>query len=243
MVIIQPGLVSRFIILMRHTGTLKIQLLLAALLAASQQTAADEPNINFDELAAGRYWELLYPYGGWTLYCGYRFEQDRKIDANRTVTIEHIYPTSRILKHLGCDSRMQCREAKNELFTQMEADMHNLYPVWHALVTYRYQLEFGEVPGEEWRTADCDIEWQGGVLEPRPLARGNIARSLLYMNLRYGVELSPEMIEMLSQWHRDDPPSNQEIDRNNKIETLQGVRNPFIDNPSLIKDAGELGSD
>ena len=228
---------------MRVITKIKIHLLMASLLLVPGPVVVLGSEVDFDSLAESTFWEVLYPYGGWTLYCGYRFDQDRKIDESRSVTIEHIFPTSGMLKKLGCDSRKQCRESGNKLFLQMEADMHNLYPVWHALVTYRYGQEFGVVPGEDWRSDDCDIEWQGGVLEPRPLARGNIARSLLYMNLRYGLDLAPEIIEMLGQWHRDDPPSNQEIDRNNKIESIQGVRNPFIDNPALLENKAEPGSD
>ena len=115
----------------------------------------------------------------------------------------------------------------------MEADMHNMYPVWNALVTYRNGFQYGEIQGEEWRFDDCDIEWQGGVLEPRSVARGNIARALLYMYKQYGLKLEPETIRMLVRWNSEDPPSNQEVERNNKIESIQGNRNPFIDDPSM----------
>ena len=194
---------------------------------------ADNQVNNYDYIASQVFWDELYPYGGWTLYCGYRFEHDRKTKDAKSVSIEHIYPTARMIEQLHCGSRMQCRKSGDKRFARMEADMHNMYPVWNALVTYRNGFQFGEIPGEDWRFDDCDIEWQGGVLEPRSVARGNIARALLYMYKQYGLKLEPGEIKMLIRWNREDPPSNQEVERNNVIESVQGTRNPFIDNPSL----------
>ncbi|MEE8233859.1 MAG: endonuclease, partial [Gammaproteobacteria bacterium] len=34
-------------------------------------------------------------------------------------------------------------------------------------------------------------------------------------------------------WNKEDPPSDQEKVRNDKIEKIQGRRNPYIDDPSL----------
>jgi len=40
---------------------------------------------------------------------------------------------------------------------------------------------------------------------------------------------------LLMKWHRQDPVSQKEIDRNNAIQTKQGNRNPFIDYPCLAE--------
>lgn len=42
-------------------------------------------------------------------------------------------------------------------------------------------------------------------------------------------------IALLLKWHRQDPVSQREIDRNNGIESTQGNRNPFIDYPILAE--------
>ena len=42
-------------------------------------------------------------------------------------------------------------------------------------------------------------------------------------------------IALLLKWHRQDPVSQKEIDRNNGIESTQGNRNPFIDYPILAE--------
>ena len=55
----------------------------------------------------------------------------------------------------------------------------------------------------------------------------------------YGPEnnygLTPYGVAMLIKWHRQDPVSQKEIDRNNAIQLTQGNRNPFIDYPYLAE--------
>lgn len=207
-------------------------LVISYFILACTPVYGDAPVPDFDRIVSQIFWSELYPFGGWTLYCGYRFEHDRKIKGAKSVTIEHIYPTSEMIKQLHCGSRMQCLDSGNKLYARMEADMHNMYPVWSDLVTYRNGSRFGNIDGEHWRFEDCDIEWQGGVLEPRPVARGNIARAMMYMHERYGLKLEPEMLKLMVQWSSEDPPSNQEVERNRQIEAMQGNRNPFIDDPA-----------
>ncbi len=42
-------------------------------------------------------------------------------------------------------------------------------------------------------------------------------------------------LALLLKWHRNDPVSQKEIDRNNGIQATQGNRNPFIDHPELAE--------
>lgn len=42
-------------------------------------------------------------------------------------------------------------------------------------------------------------------------------------------------LALLLKWHRNDPVSQKEIDRNNGIQATQGNRNPFIDYPELAE--------
>lgn len=50
---------------------------------------------------------------------------------------------------------------------------------------------------------------------------------------KYG--LTSYGIALLLKWHREDPVSQREIDRNNGIQATQGNRNPFIDYPILAE--------
>ncbi|MCG8378125.1 MAG: endonuclease [Proteobacteria bacterium] len=207
--------------------------LLFGVLNTSQ--AVSLPVETFDEIAVNTFWNELYANGGWSLYCGYQFGRTDDQSDGRYFVIEHIYPVSWMLKHMKCNSRRQCRLSDKSRYTKMEADMHNLYPVWQEVDVIRRDTIYGMVEGEDWRYENCDFERRSGVTEPRPIARGNIARAIFYMHSQYGVPIDNKMLQSLKGWNRDDPPSKQEMLRNNLIEELQGNRNPYIDNPALAE--------
>ena len=196
---------------------------------------SEVPSINnYDEISENIFWNDLYPGGGWSLYCGYHFENSLGVNEDYLFVIEHIYPVSRMLGFLNCESRRQCRLKKNSKFIRMEADMQNLYPVWQDANVARRNMTYGIIEGEDWRFENCDFERSLKFIEPRPLARGNISRSLLYMHTKYGLPLEKSMIDQLKRWNKEDLPSKQEKSRNNRIEEIQGVRNPYVDDPTLV---------
>jgi endonuclease I len=45
--------------------------------------------------------------------------------------------------------------------------------------------------------------------------------------------LTKKAVVLLMKWHREDPVSQKEIDRNNAVYSIQENRNPFIDYPGL----------
>lgn len=77
--------------------------------------------------------------------------------------------------------------------------------------------------------------------------RGDVARSVLYIAVRYnGLEVvngfpattgNGELGDLatLLDWHRNDPPDDYELNRNNIVYTWQFNRNPFIDLPNLVE--------
>jgi len=89
----------------------------------------------------------------------------------------------------------------------------------------------GDVGSGNWYPGD---EW-----------RGDVARIMMYMYVRYGDRCLPElnavgakqgstdMLQILLQWNADDPVSQIEDNRNNQLALSYGNRNPFIDNPYL----------
>jgi deoxyribonuclease-1 len=62
--------------------------------------------------------------------------------------------------------------------------------------------------------------------------RSENARSLFYTHVEYGLDLKG-MLPMLKRWNTAAPPKAQEQSRNNQIETLEGVRNRFIDDHTV----------
>ncbi len=78
--------------------------------------------------------------------------------------------------------------------------------------------------------------------------KGDVARSVLYLAVRYnGLEVvddptpNPYVVGQLGdlatilEWHRNDPPDDFEMNRNNIIYNWQFNRNPFIDHPNLVE--------
>lgn len=93
---------------------------------------------------------------------------------------------------------------------------------------------------------------QGGLWTPRPSERGDLARAMFYLAVRYdGSDAGTVDLELgdmpnasqavfgnlktLLQWHLDDPVSSEERRRNDLIhDNYQGNRNPFVDRPEFV---------
>jgi endonuclease I len=99
----------------------------------------------------------------------------------------------------------------------------------------------------------------GNVFEPIDEFKGDIARMLFYFATRYennfddsswdnpnasqndprdgsrGRFYEQWFIDLLVNWHLQDPVSQREIDRNNAIYNYQNNANPFIDNPQYVQ--------
>ncbi|CAM1343678.1 endonuclease [Tenacibaculum amylolyticum] len=125
------------------------------------------------------------------------------------------------------------------------ADAHHLRPADPAQNSDRSNFPFAESEGlttsgkvnDGWFPGD---EW-----------KGDVARMMMYMYVRYGDQCLPstvgvgsklntpdEMIDLFLKWNAEDPVSQFEDNRNtyhgNTANAYaQGNRNPFIDNPNL----------
>jgi endonuclease I len=88
------------------------------------------------------------------------------------------------------------------------------------------------------------------VFEPDDAYKGDFARTYFYMvtcyqnlNWRYTYmvdqntypTLKPWAIQLLMTWHRQDPVSAKETNRNEAVFKIQNNRNPFIDYPELAE--------
>ncbi|CAL2077000.1 endonuclease [Tenacibaculum sp. 190524A05c] len=120
------------------------------------------------------------------------------------------------------------------------ADAHNLRPCDAQRNSSRSNRKFAAGSG-----TPSYITAQGHWF-PGDEWKGDVARMMMYMYLRYGnqtlptnvgvgnaVVTDPNMIDLFLQWNAEDPVSDLEKQRNPVLETEQGNRNPFIDNPAL----------
>lgn len=128
-------------------------------------------------------------------------------------------------------------------------DIHHLRPEDASVNSTRGNLDFdnggepvGEAPGSRY---DEDS------FEPRDQVKGDVARMILYMTVRYeggegfadlepndqvGNGSAPAMgrLSVLKQWNEADPPDAFEKARNEAIFGIQKNRNPFIDHPEWV---------
>lgn len=133
-----------------------------------------------------------------------------------------------------------------------KTDLHHVFPTDGYVNNIRGNYPFGEVSNPDWSQTDCGKRgpntvsgYTGTVFEPVDEYKGDIARALMYVSVRYyGLDnswgtsgmtnksdIKDWAIAMLLQWHHDDPVSDKETARNNAVYGIQHNRNPFVDNP------------
>lgn len=198
---------------LRHCRSAGI--LTAALLSSTSVGATDTPA-----------WEDVYPDGGATLYCQEPFTPE-----SRNIRAGEIYPLSTVLNNFGCLTSRQC--ADNPEFLKLAADLHNIYPVSRQEDLDRRGTRFSDLP-EDSRLDDCGYRKSFQSFEPPDHAKGNVARTMLYMHTHHQLPLRGH-VQMYQRWHELDPVDDEEQRRNILIKALQGNSNPFIDNPDLLR--------
>lgn len=126
----------------------------------------------------------------------------------QTFNTEHVYPQSLL-------------ESEDAV-----TDLHHLRTCDATVNSNRLNYPFvdgsgaNQLIGETWYPGD---DW-----------RGDVARMIMYLNIRYGETFTKVgSIDLFLAWNIADPVSAFEEQRNNVIYAAQGNRNPFIDNPYL----------
>ncbi|ACU07602.1 hypothetical protein FIC_01152 [Flavobacteriaceae bacterium 3519-10] len=149
----------------------------------------------------------------------------RSRSANGSWNREHVYAKSKGTPNLGTSGP--------------GADGHHLRPSDVTLNSTRGSLLFDDGTGA------MAYKTSRGGWYPGDEWKGDVARILMYMYVRYNVRCLPLNITMnpstysqdfpdiLLKWNIEDPVSPFEITRNNVVAQTQKNRNPFIDNPYL----------
>ncbi len=142
----------------------------------------------------------------------------------------------------------------------MKSDIHHLFPTYSNWNSTRSNYPYGDIDDDltaKWMldddqqstipTSNIDdySEYYNGMFEPREDHKGNVARAIFYFYTMYPTQAGDMSqvadIETLYAWHLADPVDAKEMARNDKIETYQGNRNPYIDFPDLVEEAWNLG--
>jgi endonuclease I len=139
-------------------------------------------------------------------------------------------------------------------------DLNHLFPTDALANTKRGSHPFGEVSG--------GVDWSSGgstlgdnadgvtVFEPRDIHKGNVARAMLYFEIRYGGNLSEEEHSgmmgderraMFLGWHQGDLPTDVDVARTEVISAYMGAGNPLVACDGLTEllvaeQLGETGS-
>ena len=123
---------------------------------------------------------------------------------------------------------------QSKLGTASASDVHNLKPADPDTNEYRGNSPFGD---DGIRTTHGYVQG-GSFYFPGDQDKGDIARIILYMDIRWGLDITTNGIGSLNtflQWHIEDPVDDFERNRNNVIYSHQLNRNPFIDHPELVE--------
>lgn len=167
---------------------------------------------------------------------------------------EHSYPQSWM--PTVNDGNFQSRPEYSDYHMIVPANQNNVNGI-------RSNYPLGVVATPTYTYLGCKLGFDANgnkVFEPRDADKGDAARCILYQTICYtGVAYSgapntdatyggswslPQTISnnvnyaqdqyVLKMWHYQDPVDNFEIARNDYVDSLQGNRNPFIDNMEYV---------
>ena len=158
--------------------------------------------------------------------------QDGFIDKGG-MNVEHVWPQSFFKDQLP-----------------MRADVHHLMATFIHPNGVRGSLPFCAVSGSGQYHNKDGAKGDQSCFEPPDETKGRVARALLYFVTRYydksitngsfSEEFWNEKLDLILGWNRDFPPTREERSRNDRVQSFQGNRNPFVDDPGL---ADRIGRD
>lgn len=145
----------------------------------------------------------------------------------------------------------------------MKSDAFHVYPTDGKVNGQRSNFPYGECAGGTTLPSSNGVRalgrlgtstfpgYSGKVFEPDDDYKGDFARTYFYMAAAYKDKISGWSSDMLAgnsypayktwavnlllKWHRQDPVSKKETDRNDAVYKHQRNRNPFIDHPELAE--------
>ncbi len=160
-------------------------------------------------------------------------------------------------EHTFCDSWLGAASPQR-------SDAHHIIPTDGYVNNRRSSFPHGKVLSVSWTSSngsklgssDPATGYSGTVFEPIDEFKGDFARMYFYVATRYEDKIAGWVnngsaslilagnsypayktwfLNLMLQWHSQDPVSAKEINRNNAIYSYQHNRNPFIDNPDFAE--------
>lgn len=126
----------------------------------------------------------------------------------QTFNTEHVYPQSLI-------------------GNTAKGDLHHLRSCLTSINSSRGNDPFSDSSSSAFGTV-------GNAWFPGDEWKGDVARMVFYLNLRYNESFTDVgSLNLFLEWNAEDPVSDFEKQRNEVISNVQGNRNPFIDNPYI----------
>mgnify|MGYP005988765113 CR=1 FL=1 len=191
-----------------------------------------------------------------TLYCGAEFNSHKKVTTPKGFTTtkylkrakkiewEHVVPAENFGRtfsewrdgHSQCVSSRgksfkgrRCAEKVSTEYRLMQADMFNLYPAIGSVNALRSNYNFTMLPSAQSDFGSCAMKIDNRKAEPPELARGEIARTYLYMESAYKrYNMSTSQRKLMNAWDKMYPVNNWECDRAKKISSLQKSENNVV---------------
>ena len=176
------------------------------------------------------------------VYTGYTITSNNRTDAfNKGINTEHVWP--------------QGLFNKNE---PMRGDIHHIFPTRIEANSARSNYPFDEIPDnqtDKWfylsnesngiPSSNIDLYSEldnGRAFEPREDFKGNVARAIFYFWSVYqnravvkdDVSFFNGMKDVLYDWHKRDPVDEMEWNRSLGAEQVQGNKNPFVHDSTLV---------
>ncbi|GAW96456.1 MULTISPECIES: endonuclease [Colwellia] len=191
-----------------------------------------------------------------TLYCGATFDAKKKVTPPKGFTTtkyvkrakkiewEHVVPAENFGRtfiewrdgHKQCVSSKgkvfkgrRCAEKVNTEYRYMQADMFNLFPAIGAVNALRSNYNFTMLPAVKSDFGSCAMKIDNRKAEPPEIARGQIARTYLYMVGAYKrYSMSKSQRQLMSAWDKMYPVDAWECSRAKKITSLQQSENEIV---------------
>lgn len=189
----------------------------------------------------------------WDMYSNNSYNFSNGAGATKGMNIEHSVP-----KSWWGDAYDETATPLTRFKYDGSYDLHHLTPSDAAANTAKSNYPLGEVYSPLFDNGVTKVgtgQANGratNLFEPADEYKGDFARMYLYFVTCYqDYSWKSSALSMFAQnsyptlnaygqslllkWHRQDPVSQKEIDRNNAVYSFQGNRNPFIDYPNMVE--------